>query len=319
MGSRERREIASCIEQILLHLLKLRLSPASDFPPNRVVAGAALPVSPDDLIAAAGPAARTPMCPIPASPSAPRSAAPAAGVFAGCNVENAAYPQSQCAEATAIGAMVAAGEREIVEVAVVAGGDGLCSPAAAAASGWPSSGARRRPSILARRTGSAPRRRWGSCCPWRSGRQSRRGRAAGARMPLRSSARAPASAPLRRPRARLRPRRHRRPHRRSGRDRLCATCRAFRARACRAMPAGWCSARIAGVPVACLQGRAHLYEGVGAAPLNTLVRTLKAIGCRALLLTNASGSLRPDRAPGTTGAGRGPHQSAGHQPAARRQ
>ena len=31
---------------------------------------------------------------------------------------------------------------------------------------------------------------------------------------------------------------------------------------------------------------------------NTLVRTLKAVGCRALLLTNASGSLRPDLGPG---------------------
>ena len=29
-------------------------------------------------------------------------------LYAGCNVENAAYPVGQCAEATAIGAMVAA-------------------------------------------------------------------------------------------------------------------------------------------------------------------------------------------------------------------
>jgi xanthosine phosphorylase len=56
---------------------------------------------------------------------------------------------------------------------------------------------------------------------------------------------------------------------------------------------------LAGVPVACLSGRAHLYEGVGAAPLNTLVRTLKAIGCQALLLTNAAGSLRPEVGPGS--------------------
>ena len=34
-------------------------------------------------------------------------------------------------------------------------------------------------------------------------------------------------------------------------------------------------------------------------PLNTLVRTLKAIGCRALLLTNAAGSLRPEWGAGT--------------------
>ena len=40
-------------------------------------------------------------------------------VYAGCNVENAAYPQGWCAEASAIAAMVSAGEREIVEVLTV--------------------------------------------------------------------------------------------------------------------------------------------------------------------------------------------------------
>jgi cytidine deaminase len=42
-------------------------------------------------------------------------------VFVGCNVENAAYPEGTCAEAGAIAAMVAAGEREIAEICVVAG------------------------------------------------------------------------------------------------------------------------------------------------------------------------------------------------------
>ncbi len=41
-------------------------------------------------------------------------------IFAGCNVENVAFPEGTCAEAGAIAAMVAAGEREIVEVLVVA-------------------------------------------------------------------------------------------------------------------------------------------------------------------------------------------------------
>lgn len=52
-------------------------------------------------------------------------------IHAACNVENAAYPQSQCAEASAVGVMVAAGERDIVEVVVIGGepGDGmLCTP-----------------------------------------------------------------------------------------------------------------------------------------------------------------------------------------------
>ena len=48
-------------------------------------------------------------------------------VFAGANVENAAYPQGQCAEASAIGQMVAAGERRIVALVVIAG-DRACPP-----------------------------------------------------------------------------------------------------------------------------------------------------------------------------------------------
>jgi cytidine deaminase len=49
-------------------------------------------------------------------------------LYGGCNVENAAYPVGQCAEATAIGAMVAAGDRWIVEVVVVTEGAELCPP-----------------------------------------------------------------------------------------------------------------------------------------------------------------------------------------------
>ncbi|MGR3723360.1 cytidine deaminase, partial [Abyssibius alkaniclasticus] len=41
-------------------------------------------------------------------------------VFSGCNVENVAYPQGTCAEAGAIAAMVAAGERQIRQVLVMA-------------------------------------------------------------------------------------------------------------------------------------------------------------------------------------------------------
>ena len=41
-------------------------------------------------------------------------------VYAGCNVENVAYPEGTCAEAGAIAAMVAAGETELTEVCVIA-------------------------------------------------------------------------------------------------------------------------------------------------------------------------------------------------------
>lgn len=49
-------------------------------------------------------------------------------VYAGCNVENAAYPQGWCAETSAIAAMITAGERKIVEVLTISNGDmiGTC-------------------------------------------------------------------------------------------------------------------------------------------------------------------------------------------------
>jgi len=49
-------------------------------------------------------------------------------IYAGCNVENAAYPEGTCAEAGAIAAMVAAGARDIAEVAVIADSPQPVSP-----------------------------------------------------------------------------------------------------------------------------------------------------------------------------------------------
>ncbi len=49
-------------------------------------------------------------------------------VVVGCNVENAAYPQSQCAEATAIGNLISQGFSKIKEVVVIGSGNLLCSP-----------------------------------------------------------------------------------------------------------------------------------------------------------------------------------------------
>jgi cytidine deaminase len=49
-------------------------------------------------------------------------------IFAGANVENAAYPQGSCAEAAAITAMVLGGERKIAAILVVGEGEGLVTP-----------------------------------------------------------------------------------------------------------------------------------------------------------------------------------------------
>ncbi len=57
--------------------------------------------------------------------------------------------------------------------------------------------------------------------------------------------------------------------------------------------------QLGGVPVACLQGRVHLYEGQPPQAVQTLVRTLRAMGCEILVVTNAAGSLRTDVEPGS--------------------
>ena len=51
-------------------------------------------------------------------------------VHSGCNVENAAFPEGVCAEANAIGAMIASGGKRIVAIAAVGGKDDIeaCTP-----------------------------------------------------------------------------------------------------------------------------------------------------------------------------------------------
>jgi cytidine deaminase len=50
------------------------------------------------------------------------------GIHGGCNVENAAFPQGVCAEAGAIGALVAAGKRRVLECVVVGPGPEVITP-----------------------------------------------------------------------------------------------------------------------------------------------------------------------------------------------
>ena len=54
-----------------------------------------------------------------------------------------------------------------------------------------------------------------------------------------------------------------------------------------------------GVPVAVMQGRAHAYEHGDASAMRVPIETLRDIGCRALVLTNAAGSLKPEMGPGS--------------------
>jgi cytidine deaminase len=52
-------------------------------------------------------------------------------IFPGCNIENAAYPVTLCAERVALCSAYAAGEREIVAIAVITPTDDVASPCGA--------------------------------------------------------------------------------------------------------------------------------------------------------------------------------------------
>lgn len=53
------------------------------------------------------------------------------------------------------------------------------------------------------------------------------------------------------------------------------------------------------VPVACLQGRVHVYEGADGQTMKTMIRSLQLLGCHTLILTNAAGSLKPEMPAGS--------------------
>jgi xanthosine phosphorylase len=56
---------------------------------------------------------------------------------------------------------------------------------------------------------------------------------------------------------------------------------------------------LSGLPVACLQGRRHVYEGGDPGAMRGPVRALKAAGAEALFVTNAAGSLNAEVGPGS--------------------
>ena len=73
----------------------------------------------------------------------------------------------------------------------------------------------------------------------------------------------------------------------------------------------------AGVPVAVMKGRAHIYEGHPADRVVFGVRVLGRLGAEVLVVTNACGGVREDLSPGTscscriTSTCRAPHRSWG--------
>ena len=263
---------------------------------------------------------------------------PSGRIFSGANVENASFPEGNCAEASALAAMVAAGERRVTEALVVAAGERLCTPCG---------GCRQRLAEFAgpdlpihlcdpqglRRTVTLgellplsfafeePPERGpqskseddGGCTPQgssegRAGRERERSEKGCEHAAHRPRDDAGAAMDVIRtkvpnfvPRVGL--------ILGSGLGGIAAAIADVTAIEYVALPgfpapsveghAGrLLLGRWGGMNVACLQGRVHLYEGLPAAAVNALPRTLKALGCEILVLTNAAGSLRPEIEPG---------------------
>ncbi len=59
-----------------------------------------------------------------------------------------------------------------------------------------------------------------------------------------------------------------------------------------------CFGQVGGVPVVCMQGRVHLYEGYPVDKVVQGVRTMARLGVRTMLLTNAAGGIDPSWAAG---------------------
>ena len=83
---------------------------------------------PDRLMRAADEVMRTAYAPYSHFPVGVALRAPDGSIHVGSNVENASYPQGQCAETSAIGALIAAGHTRIAEVAVTAEKMDICPP-----------------------------------------------------------------------------------------------------------------------------------------------------------------------------------------------
>jgi xanthosine phosphorylase len=219
-------------------------------------------------------------------------------IYTGANVENAAYPQGQCAEASAIGAMIAGGGRRIAAVCVAAGGARLIAPCGACRQRLAEFAAPDVPVHLADLEGVRETIAIGELLPHGFGGGH-----------LGTSASPPTAAV----------------------DRLAELPGALEARIAVVLGSGLgafverlsdraelaydeltgfprpsveghagvvVSGRLDGVPILVLKGRAHLYEGAPAGAVAAPLRALKALGVRLVVLTNAAGAIRPDLAVG---------------------
>jgi xanthosine phosphorylase len=248
--------------------------------------------------------------------------------FAGANVENASYPLGSCAEAGAIAALVAAGERRITEALVLAAGDLLCTPCGGCRQRFAEFGDADVPVHLCGPAGLRRTLRLGELLPWWFSLEARDGRYPGPAPQADDSGLGPEGGEKSDPEKReksaagsggaLEAIRARRPGfvprvgliLGSGLNAIADALEdaiaidygelvGFPRASVEGHAGRLVLGTLAGVPVACLQGRVHLYEGVQPAALAVLPRTLKALGCELLILTNAAGALRAELLPGS--------------------
>lgn len=87
-----------------------------------------MPATKEELLALASDIRSRAYAPYSNHPVGAAILTPSGKTYVGCNVENAAFPQGVCAEASAISAMVGAGETAISEILVMGPDQEICTP-----------------------------------------------------------------------------------------------------------------------------------------------------------------------------------------------
>ena len=213
-------------------------------------------------------------------------------------MENVAYPQSQCAEASAIGIMVAAGEQAATEILVLAGGEHLIAPCGGCRQRLSEFAMADAPVHLCHPDGRHLQTSMGLLLPhaFMPAHLSRQMREA---LPQNAAASVRARVPDIAPAVAI--------ILGSGLGGLVDDLDAATAFDYAELPdlpgsvgpvpghAGkLVIGRLSGVQVMCFQGRVHLYEGMPAGAILPLIQLVHDLGCRRLILTNAAGSLKAD-------------------------
>jgi xanthosine phosphorylase len=220
-------------------------------------------------------------------------------VFVGANVENASYPQGLCAERAAVAAMVAAGEQRIAVVVVIGSGNAPCAPCGGCRQLLSEFAPPATPVHMVGADGSSASSTIGELLPMAFGPLALGGHVASEPATARDVLEARFSGDFPRLAIVLG----------SGLGGLAdklenavsisyAELPGFPTPSIEGHAGRLVVGRIDGVPVACLQGRVHVYEGQGTPPLATMIRTLAACGTKLLVLTNASGAIDPAIRPG---------------------